>query len=461
MSKAAAAKATGVDLLEGALFPKIIRFCIPVLLMHLLQTLYSAADMYVVGFSEVEGAIGSIGTTAPFTGFFANSLIGFSLGANVLVARYIGARDQEKTSKALHTAVAVSAAFGLINMTAGELLARRILTLMGVEGHILDLAEKYVRIYFLALPFLSLTNCFMAVFRAKGDTRTPLYVMTASGLLNVILNFIFVLVFRCDVDGVAWATVISNVFSAAVLLTLLMKDKGWCHFSFSELTISKRSFRDILIIGLPSSVQSCLFALSNMVIMSSITKVNSLVCPGGSAVIDGNAAANNMDSIMNAVNNAVCQAASTFASQHLGARKFDRLRKVRWDCLYASLLLCLSLALPIFLFRRPLVRLFVSDEAAIQAGITKVNILVTTWIISEFMDVHSAFLRGLGKSLLAAAYTLCGVIGVRVLWILFLFPHHQTLAFIYLSYPISWAFTAVFHYINVERQLKKLPEAQN
>ncbi len=456
MARPASDQAVGVDLLEGALLPKIIRFCIPVILMHMLQTLYNAADMYVVGFSEVEGAIGAIGTTGAMTAFFINLLAGFSVGTNVLVARYIGARDQEKTKRALHTAVAVSGIFGLVSMTAGLLSARGLLVLIGDEGHILELALRYVRIYYLALPFTSLTNCFMAIFRAKGDTKTPLYVMTASGLLNVLLNFLFVLGFGMDVDGVAWATVLSNVFSAAVLMVLLMRDRSWTHFSLKDLMVSKRSFRDILVIGIPASVQSCLFALSNMLIMSSITGVNNLLCPGGSAIIDGNAAATNLEAFAAAVDWGTSQAASTFASQQLGAGKIDRVRRVRRDCVLATCILCLAFCIPLLLLQRPLILLFVDNEQAVQAAATRVTIMLSTYLLAELMDVFSAFLRGIGKSLQAAVFTLCGAVGLRVLWIVFLFPQHQTLSFIYISYPISWAITLCCHIVNSSRELRRL-----
>jgi len=433
---------TQVNLLEGNLFRKMLIFAFPLILTNLLQMLYNAADMIVVGMSDVPGALGSIGTTGAMINLILNLFIGFSVGANVVVARWIGAGEREETEKSVHTSLCVSVIFGLGGCLLGQLVCRPTLILLGDEGHILELATLYSRIYFAGAPFLSITNFCIAIFRAKGDTKTPLYVLSASGILNVLLNLFFVLVLGMSVDGVALATVIANVVSAVVLLWKLHKDDDWCRFYFQKLRLHKKAFLDILYVGIPAGIQGALFSLSNMLIQSSVTGINNRLYPGGSAVIDGNAAGGNIEGFAYTTTNAIYQASVTFTSQHYGAGKIKRIGKVMKNSYLITFLVSVLAGGLILLFKNFLIGLYVSEPAALDVAILRTDIMMSTYFLLAFMEVGSGVLRGMGRSITSTVVSLMGACVFRVVWILVIFPLFPTLECIYLSYPISWGLTA-------------------
>ena len=257
-----------IQMTEGPLFGKILVFILPLMVTNLLQVLYNAADMMVVSLSTEPDAVGAIGTTGSFINLVINVFVGFATGANVVVARGLGAREDERVSRAVHTSLVMSVIFGVASGVLGLFISRPILSLMGAQGKLLDLATTYTVIYFCGVPFISITNYLIAIFRAKGDTRTPLYVLSLSGLCNVLLNLFFVLVMGLSVEGVALATTISNAISAVLLAYRLSHDDGACRFSFSHLCFDRQAFRDILYIGLPAGIQGSLFSLSNMILQS-------------------------------------------------------------------------------------------------------------------------------------------------------------------------------------------------
>ena len=359
------------DLLHGPLLGKIFAFVLPLVMTNLLQNLYNAADMIVVGLSHVDGAIGSIGTTTAMISAVINLFMGFAVGSSVMVARAIGERNERKTSNAVHTSMLVGLVSGLFTMVLGLLMSRRMLILLGDKGHILELADLYTRIYFLGVPFIAMTNFLIAVFRAKGDTKTPLVVLTLTGLLNVGLNLLFVLAFHMSVDGVALATAIANFASMMALGWILHNDEGWCRLQFRRIRLEKYSLKGIIYNGLPAGIQGVLFSLSNMLIQSNIIAINNRLCPGGSDIIDGNAAGASIESFAYVSTNSVCQAAVTFTSQHYGAHMVKRIRKVIRDCYFVSFLIAESISLLILLFRVPLARIYVSAPMAVEAATTR------------------------------------------------------------------------------------------
>ncbi len=444
------------DLTEGPLIPAIIRFIVPIITMNLLQNLYNAADMMIVGLSDVPGAIGSIGTTSAMNNFFISLFTGFAVGANIMVARYIGARNEKAVSEAVHTAVCVNAVVGVLFGTVGFIAAPAILRMIGDEGNVLRLATVYSRIVFCGHPFTSLTNCCLNIFRGRGDSRTPMLVMAGSGLLNVVLNLFFVVVCGLSVEGVALATVISQFASASVMLFLLHRDEGWTHLDLRKLRITRSAMKSQLAMGIPAAVQGCVFSISNMLISSSIVTMNNLYYPGGSAILDGNSAASSLEAFLHAAAVSCNHATVSFAGQHVGAKKYGRLRRVRRTLLIISIVLCMSLAGIMILFRDFFLRLYVTEQGALDAAFVRMKIIYTTYFLIAAMDVMSGFLRGIGKSLLSTVNSLLGSCVFRVLWITFVFSRVQTLEIIYYSYPISWAITTVLSFAAGEMALRRM-----
>ncbi len=447
------------DLLHGPLLGKIFAFVLPLVVTNLLQNLYNAADMIVVGLSHVDGAIGSIGTTTAMISAVINLFMGFAVGSSVMVARAIGERNERKTSNAVHTSMLVGLVSGLFTMVLGLLMSRRMLILLGDKGHILELADLYTRIYFMGVPFIAMTNFLIAVFRAKGDTKTPLVVLTLTGLLNVGLNLLFVLAFHMSVDGVALATAIANFASMVALGWILHNDEGWCRLQFRRIRLEKYSLKGIIYNGLPAGIQGVLFSLSNMLIQSNIIAINNRLCPGGSDIIDGNAAGASIESFAYVSTNSVCQAAVTFTSQHYGAHMVKRIRKVIRDCYFVSFLIAESISLLILLFRVPLARIYVSAPMAVEAATTRLFYMLFLYFTLAAMDTGSGIVRGLNRPILSTVITLMGSCVLRIVWIATAVRANQTLPMVYLSYPISWGVTGLCHLcvsIYVTRKMKRL-----
>ena len=440
----------------------MLMFILPLMLTNLLQTLYSAADMIVVSLSDVPGAIGSIGTTSAMLNLLVNVFIGFSVGANVVVARSIGAGEKQATEEAVHTSMISGVIFGFVGLAIGEAFCEPILRLMGDEGEILRLAALYSRIYIAGAPAMCVTNYAAAIFRAKGDTNTPLIVLSVSGLANVAMNLFFVLVLHMSVDGVALATVLSNVISAVWLVLALSKDKQIGHFHIFNLQFSKKAFGQILYVGLPAGIQSALFSISNMLIQSSIVGLNNAQYPGGSTIIDGNAAASSLEAFAYTATDSVYQAAVTFASQHFGAGKHKRFGRVILDSyLIATMVACVSGWL-ILLLHKPLLSLYTQDPGAAETAMIRLRIMLIPYATLGFMEVGSGILRGLGRSVTSTVVSLIGSCVFRIIWISTVFKAYPTLEIIYWSYPISWTLTALTHFICgqvVRRKYRPLGDA--
>ena len=445
MEAKALRRSTQYNLLEGPLLPKVIRFILPLMLTNLLQVCYNAADMIIVGLSNVDGAIGAIGTTAAMINLILNVFMGFSVGAGVVVARNIGKGDRIATKKAVHTALIIALVSGLVCCVIGFFISRPILQLLGDEGHILDLATIYTKYYFAGVPFLALANYTIAILRATGDTKTPLYILSFTGILNVGLNLFFVVMCNMSVEGVALATLIANAISMVLLLIRLHNDDGWIRFDVADLGVDKEALGEIVRVGLPSGIQGALFSLSNMIIQSSIIGINNAVCPGGSDIIDGNAASSSIEGFGYVAVNSVTQAAITFTSQHYGAKKYRRIGRVMLCCYAVTFTVASICAAIIVGFRVPLASLYVSSPLALETASLRTLIMITPYFTLAFMDTGSGIMRGLGKSLTSTIISLTGSCMLRIVWIATIFRMFPTLEIVYLSYPISWAVTAATH----------------
>lgn len=457
-----------IDMTEGKLFGKILVFVLPLIVTNLLQVFYNVADMIVVGYSTEADAVGAVGVTGAFVNLIFNVVLGVSVGVNVVVAQRIGAKDKEGVSKVIHTSVVLLFLFGLLSGIVGFFISRPVLSLMGNRGKLLDLATLYTKIYFCGAPFIALTNCAVAIFRAKGDTKTPLIILSLSGVFNVIANLVFVFLMGMSVEGVALATALSNVLSAVLLFACLAKDKGICHFSIKKLSLYGKTVKEILAVGIPSGIQGALFSLSNMIIMSSIIKVNNLTVPVDSAyqpVVKGNAASSSLEGFAYTATNAVHQAAVAFTGQNCGAKKPERVKKVMVCCYVITFIVAVLSAGSLVLFRNPLLALYgVHDgvvgsleHVAYETAIIKMKFLWYTYFLLAFMEVGSGILRGQGHSTLSAIISLIGAVIFRIIWISTVFEAYPTLNVIYVSYPISWCVTSiVFLIANLIKLNKKI-----
>ena len=444
-----------INMVEGPLLGKIFMFALPLILTNMLQMLYNAADMIVAGMSNVEGAIGSIGTTAAIVNLFLNIFMGFSVGTNVVVARNLGKKDPEAVEQAVHSSLVVGVITGVICMGIGLVISRPVLKLLGDQGHILDLADLYTKIYFAGVPFIALSNYLIAIFRAKGDTTTPLIILSFTGLLNVGMNLVFVLVLGMSVDGVALATVLSNVVSAALLGIKLMRDDGPCKLSLRKLRLNKKAVKEIIRDGLPAGVQGALFSLSNMLIQSTIIGFNNRLCPGGSDVIDGNAASSNLEGFAYVATNSVYQASVTFTSQNFGAAKYKRIASVMRNCYFVTGMIAVLAGGLLLLFHKPLLSLYVDAPLATETAMTRMKIMLIPYFTLAFMEVGSGILRGLGRSTTSTLISLIGSCVFRLIWIWTVCPLVDRIEFVYLSYPISWTLTAITHFIFSESIRRK------
>lgn len=464
-----------IDMTEGPIFSKMLIFVLPLIATNLLQVFYNAADMVVVSLSHEPDAVGAIGVTGSFINLVINIFMGFATGANVIVARSLGAKDDKMASRAVHTAVSISLIFGIISGILGLFISRPILGIMGAEGKLLDLATTYTNIYFVGVPFIAFTNYLIAIFRAKGDTRTPLYVLSFSGFCNVLMNLFFVLVVGLSVEGVAIATTAANVISAVILCIKLSRDDTPCRFSFKKLCIDLGAFKRMLAIGLPAGIQGSLFSLSNMVIQSSILEVNNLLAPVGSAfepVVKGNAAMANIESFVYTAQNTVYQSAITFTSQNVGAEKYDRVYKIRRYCYLLAPAIALILSALVFIFHQPLLAFYGVKEGiagslqhiAYETAFKRMLFITVPYFTICFMEIGSGVVRGLGKSLSSTVISLLGACAFRVLWIETVFRMVGTLESIYISYVISWLITGTVFYIYssgiIKRNIKLMVKAK-
>lgn len=430
-----------IDMVNGPLAGKILLFALPLMLSSLLQLMFNAADVMVVGRFCGKEALAAVGSNGSLINLFVNLFIGLSVGTNVVIARDLGAGKNEHVRKSVHTSVTLSLIGGLILAVAGFALSRQMLELMSSPPDVIDLSTLYLRIYFLGMPGNLLYNFGAAILRAQGDTRRPLYYLTAAGVINVILNLIFVIPLQMSVAGVALATIISQYVSAILVLLTLMREEGDMHLDLKALSLDLYSVKRIMRVGLPAGLQSTLFSISNVVIQSSINSF-------GSAVVAGSSAAGNIEGFIYVCTNAFHQAALTFTSQNYGAGKCKRVDRTAVLCLSYGALISLILGNLIYRFGAPLTALYAPGETEVIAqSVIRLGYVAAFHFLCALMDIMVGVLRGLGHSLVPMIVSLVGSCVFRLIWIATIFQLVTTPACLYISYPISWALTALAHVV--------------
>lgn len=442
-----------IDMCSGAILPKLLQFALPLMCSSVLQLLFNAADIIVVGRWAGDNSLAAVGSNASIINLLVNLFVGLSVGANILAARFYGANEKEALRQTVHTSILLSLVSGVLLAVAGVCGARTILIWMQSPPEVRGLATLYLRIYFLGMPVTMLYNFGAALLRAVGDTRRPLYYLFTAGVINVALNLFFVIVCQLDVAGVAIATVISQCVSALLVLRCLMREQGPEHLELRQLHIWPVRLKQIMQVGLPAGFQGVLFALSNVVIQSS---VNSF----GEVIVAGNAAAANIESFVYISMNAFHQATVSFTSQNLGAGRYERIRPIllrAQGCVIAVGVLLGGLAR---LLGVPLLHIYSDSPDVISAGLSRLAIVCTTYALCGMMDVMVGSLRGLGYSVMPMVVSLVGACLLRLVWIatVFQLPQFHTVQTIYWSYPLSWALTFSAHllcFLWAMRRLKR------
>ena len=441
-----------VDMLHGPLFKNIVVFAIPVILGGWMQLFFHAADVVVIGQFCGSASVGAMGATGAITNLIINMFMGLSAGVTVTVANAAGSRDDNMIQKAVHTAILTAIIGGICVACIGIPMAPTLLRWMDTPAGVIGKSTLYMRIILGGNLFSLLYNFGAAVLRAVGESKKPLFFVTVSGALNVVLNLFFVLVLKLDVAGVALATVIANATSSFLVLRCLSRRTDACKLFFGKLAIHKQSFKKILRIGIPSGIQASMFAISNVIIQSSINSF-------GEAMMSANTAGGNINGFMANAVTGFGTAAINFVGQNVGAKKYHRVRRVIWTCFRISAVLGLVLGTVTYIFGRPLLGIYITDSPeAIAYGFTRLKYMSIPYAFYAIYDAFSASLRGLGKSSLAMAMSLCGTCAVRVLWIYTVFAAFRTPDVLYLSYPISWCLTAIGMCTCVLLTLRKLPK---
>lgn len=428
-----------MDMLHGSIWNKIPRFALPIAATGILELLFNASDIAVVGnFTGAQrtAAVAAVGANSPVIGLIVNLFIGIALGANVVIANAIGRGDKATIRRAVHTSIVTALVGGALVAVLGEVIAAGLLSLLNVPADVYPLAEQYLRIYLIGMPVILLYNFEAAIFRSIGDTRSPLIALALSGVLNVLLNLFFVIVLHMTVNGVAIATVLSNAVSSAILFRKLLRSDTSIRVERRELRIDWAVLRRILQIGLPAGIQSAVFAVSNIVIQSAINSLGKIVMAASSAAF-------NLEIIAYDVLNAFSQACTTFVGQNYGAGQLKRCRKTLALCLIEDALASGTAILLVLFSGKFLLSLFNNDPQVIDIGYTRLMLIFTAYIFTMLYEVMSGYLRGFGISLVPAILTTVGVCGVRIAWIYTVFPTSRTFSTIMTAYPVSLSATAV------------------
>ena len=440
-----------IDMCHGPILSKMLRFSIPLMCSSVLQLLFNAADIVVVGRWAGDNSLAAVGSNTALIGLLTNLFVGLAVGANTLAAKYYGARDRDELHRVVHTSILLSMLSGLFLTVVGVLGARTILIWMQTPDNVLDLAALYLRIYFLGMPATMVYNFGAALLRAEGDTQRPLYYLSLAGVVNIVLNLFFVIVCHLDVAGVAIATVISQCISAGLVLRCMVKDTGPLHLDLKKMRLHARTVQQILRIGLPAGFQGILFSLSNVVIQSSVNTF-------GETVMAGNSAAANIEQFVYVSMNAMYQATISFVSQNYGAGNYHRIRKIVVRAQVCVLVVGVLLGNLATLGGRVLLSIYTSSPAVIDAGITRMQIVCATYAICGMMDVMVGGLRGIGYSVMPMLVSLVGACGLRLLWIatIFQLPQFHTIQMLYWSYPVSWTITVAVHVLCFLWALKRV-----
>ncbi len=443
-------KSNEIDMLHGSITPKILLFAIPLALSSILQLLFNAADVVVLGRYVGENALAAVGSTNSLINLLVNLFIGLSAGVNVMVARYYARQDEEEVQRIVHTSVMTAAICGFILIFVGIILARPLLKLMGSPAEVIDMSVLYIRVFFIGMPSVMLYNFGAAILRAVGDTKRPLYYLIVAGIINVILNVFFVTQLEMGVAGVALATTISNTISALLVLRTLMKEESSLKLHLKKLKIEFPVLRKIFKIGIPAGLQGCIFSISNVVIQSS---VNSF----GAVVMAGSTAAANIEGFIYNAMNAVYQANLSFTSQNIGAGKYSRINKIMRSCVMLVTVIGLVMGVSSVIFGNQLLSIYNKNPEVINAGLLRLEIIGGLYFICGWMDVIVGSLRGMGYAVFPMIVSLIGACGFRILWVFTIFQLNRTLATLFAGYPISWLITAAAHFVTFYYLRKNFP----
>ena len=423
-----------IDMCNGTLMDKLISFSLPLMLSGILQLLFNAVDIIVVGRFTGSQALAAVGSTTALINIFTNLFIGISLGANVLAARFYASGKEKDMSETVHTSITLALISGLVMALAGVLLARFALNLMGTPNDVIDQSVLYMRIYFLGMPFFMLYNYGAAILRAVGDTKRPLFFLVISGMTNAVLNLVLVIVFHMGVAGVAIGTIVSQLISSILVLRCLYTSNTSYRLYFSKLGIKTQYLKQIFQVGIPAGIQSTVINLSNALLQSS---VNSF----GSVAMAGYTAANNIFGFLYMSVNAVTQSCMSFTSQNYGVKKLKRMDRVLLDCMILSVGVTLTLGCGAYFFGPELLKIYTSDADVIRCGVEVLAFTTVPYFCCGIMDLLPGALRGMGYSGVPMILSIIGTVGTRIVWIFGLFPAHRSLSFLFISYPVSWILT--------------------
>lgn len=440
-----------IDMLNGPVMPRLLSFALPLMLSSMLQLTFNAADVIVVGRFEGDAALAAVGTPASLINLMINLFLGLSVGANVVVAQCVGAEKYRDTSEAVHTSVALGLASGVLVGVFGFFMAGTFLKLMNTPAEVLPLATSYMRVYFLGMPANLLYNFGAAILRAVGDTRRPLAYLTVAGVVNVALNLLFVIAFHMGVAGVALATIVAQAISAALVLLCLLRSDGPIHLELKKVRLHGDKLRRIARVGLPAGLQGMVFSISNVLIQST---VNSF----GKIVVAGNTTASNLENYIYVAMNSIHQGAITFTGQNVGARRYDRISRVARASLLAVIGIGAALGGLLMLCKGVLFHIYTNDDAVVAAAAIRTGVIAPTYFLCGMMEIMVGMLRGMGSSVTPMIVSMLGACGLRIVWILFVYPLSPTLTMLYISYPISWFVTFSAHtvcYFRVKRKVTR------
>lgn len=433
-------KSYEIDMCSGPLLSRILLFAVPLICSGVLQLVFNATDIIVVGRFVSSNAMAAVGSTSSLINLLVNFFIGISVGANVLVARFRGANDYDDAQETVQTALITAVIGGFVLIAAGMLLARPMLEWMATPEEVIDQAVLYMRVYFVGMPATMLYNFGAAILRAVGDTRRPLYFLTLAGIVNVAGDLLFVLVLDIGVAGVAAATVISQIISATLIVLCLAQQDGMCSVNLKHLAFHKDKFLRMMQVGLPAGLQSVIFNISNVLIQSSINSF-------GAIAVAGNTAASNIEGFVYTSMNALYQTSLSFTSQNLGAKQYHRIDKVLVRCLALVFVIGLVLGNGAHLLGQVLLGIYSGDPEVIAYGMMRLGVVSVTYCLCGMMDVVAGSVRGMGYSILPMLVSLAGACLFRIIWIFTVFQWQHTLFSLYISYPISWALTICAHLV--------------
>lgn len=423
-----------IDMCNGTIMDKLVSFSLPLMLSGILQLMFNAVDVIVVGRFAGSQALAAVGSTTALINMFVNLFMGISLGTNVLAARFFAAGKDRQMSETVHTSIAFAAISGIVMVFVGIFFSKFALELMATPADVIEQSTLYMRIYFLGMPFFMLYNYGAAILRAVGDTKRPLIFLIISGVINAVLNMILVIVFHLAVEGVAIATVFSQMISCILVLRCLYRSEGSYQFRFSKLMLKGCYLKQIFQVGVPAGIQSTVINFSNVLLQSS---VNSF----GSIAMAGYTAANNILGFLFVSVNSVTQACMSFTSQNYGVRKWKRMDKILVDCMILSMIVALVLGGGSYIFGSQILRIYTENEEVIRCGMEILSYTTLTYFLCGFMDLFPGAMRGMGFSAAPMMLSIVGTVGTRIVWIFGIFPRYRSLSVLFISYPVSWILT--------------------